>query len=75
MKTALISTVESRETGYRVAEVVAQGNEFEVNSALFWVECADDVVADEFWYDPSDELIKPFPIVVEDAPEAQIPNS
>jgi hypothetical protein len=68
MKIALISTVEPRETGYRVAEVVAQGNKFEVNSALFWVECADDVVADEFWYDPSDELIKPFPIVVEDAP-------
>jgi hypothetical protein len=69
MKIALISTIEPRETGYRVAEVVAQGNEFEVNSALFWVECGDDVVADEFWYDPSDSTIKPIPIPPEPIPE------
>ena len=68
MKEALISPTEPRESGYRVAEVLDQGQTFEVGSPLFWTPCADDVVADEFWYDPSDELIKPFPIEVEDAP-------
>jgi hypothetical protein len=66
-KQALISPNEPRETGYRVAQVVDEGQTFEVGG-LFWTPCADDVVADQFWYDPSDELIKPFPIVVEDAP-------
>ena len=60
MKQALISPIEPRETGYRVAEVSNQS--FEVASPLFWVECADDVKADQFWYDPSDDTIKPIPI-------------
>jgi len=68
MKEALISPSEPRESGYRVAEVVDEGQTFEVALPLFWTPCADNVVADQFWYDPSDELIKPFPIEVEDAP-------
>ena len=68
MKEALISPIEPRETGYRVAQVVEEGQTFEVTQPLFWTRCADDVVADQFWYDPTDELIKQFPIVVEDAP-------
>ena len=40
---ALISPMEPRETGYRVAEVCTQS--FEVAQPLFWVDCADDVVA------------------------------
>jgi hypothetical protein len=67
-KQALISPNESREFGYRVAQVVDEGQTFEVGG-LFWTQCANDVVADQFWYDPTDELIKPFPVVVEDAPE------
>lgn len=51
MKNALISPLEPRETGYRVAEVV--DTPFEVAPPLFWVECADDIVADVYWYDPS----------------------
>ena len=66
-KKALISPVEPRESGYRVAQIEADANIFEVGG-LFWTPCADDVVADQFWYDPSDELIKPFPVIVEDAP-------
>ena len=66
MKEALISPNEPRESGYRVAQVETQS--FEVGSPLFWTPCEDNVVADQFWYDPSDELIKPFPIEVEDAP-------
>ena len=62
-KKALISTVEPRESGFRVAQVEEAANIFEVGSNLIWVDCADDVVADKFWYDPSDELIKAIPVV------------
>jgi len=62
MKEALISTIEPRETGYRVAQVVPTGETFPVAPALFWTPCADDVVADQFWYDPSDQQIKPIPV-------------
>jgi hypothetical protein len=61
MKQALISPNEPRESGYRVAQVVLDGETFEVGSPLFWTPCADNVVADQFWYDPSDDTIKPFP--------------
>ena len=67
-KKALISTVEPRESGYRVAQVEDVANIFETSSDLFWVECADNVVADQFWYDTADGLIKANPIVVEEAP-------
>jgi hypothetical protein len=53
---ALISPTEPRETGYRVAQVEQQ--EFEIAPPLFWVACADYVVADQYWYDPSEEQIK-----------------
>lgn len=56
---ALISPLEPREAGYRVAEVHPTG--FEVAQPLFWVDCADTVVADQFWYDPSDEQFKSVP--------------
>jgi hypothetical protein len=67
-KQALISPNEPRESGYRVAQVEPDGQTFEVGAPLFWTPCADDVVADQFWYDPSDQLIKAFPVVVQDAP-------
>ena len=65
-KKALISTVEPRESGYRVAQVEDAANTFEVADSLFWVDCADNVVADQFWYDPQDKLIKANPIVVQE---------
>ena len=58
---ALISPNEPRETGYRVAQVVDDNLQFDVADPLFWVSCNDEVMADQFWYDPSDETIKPFP--------------
>ena len=58
---ALISTIEPRETGFRVAQVEPDENTFPVADGLFWVDCADDVVADQFWYDPNDQEVKPFP--------------
>lgn len=69
-KKALISTVEPRESGYRVAQVEDAANTFEVGAGLMWVDCADNVVADQFWYDPSDQLIKANPVVVVEAPAA-----
>jgi hypothetical protein len=56
---ALISPNEIREIGYRVAEVSAV--EFNVSQPLFWVDCAEDIMADQFWYDPVDKIIKPIP--------------
>jgi hypothetical protein len=62
MKEALISTIEPRETGYRVAQVVPTGETFPVAEAFFWTPCADDVVADQFWYDPETKTIKSNPV-------------
>jgi hypothetical protein len=57
---ALISPEEQVNTGYRVAQV--EENEFEVAPPLFWVDCSNEVIQDQFWYDPTDEQIKPNPI-------------
>ena len=59
MKNALISPNEPRETGYRVAEV--SDTTFEIASPLFWVECSDDVIADKFWYDPTNQSFEVLP--------------
>jgi hypothetical protein len=48
----------------RVAEVEDQT--FEVALPLFWTECADDVVADQWYYNTGDNEIYPVP---EPAPE------
>jgi hypothetical protein len=56
---ALISIGEKRQTGYRVAQVEEQ--EFIVSSNFFWVDCDTNVKADQFWYDPTDQSIKPIP--------------
>jgi hypothetical protein len=58
---ALISTIEPRQTGYRVAHVVDDGMIYPVINELFWVDCSNDVVADQFWYDPADQTIKSIP--------------
>ena len=58
---ALISTIEPRETGYRVAQVVEDDATFQVADWLFWTPCPDGTVADQVWYDPTDQSFKPFP--------------
>ena len=60
-KKALISPNEPRESGYRVAQVEPDGQTFEVGAPLFWTPCADDVVSDQFWYNPDNQLIEPNP--------------
>jgi hypothetical protein len=62
-KKALISTIEPRYTGYRVAQVVdSKADTFEVANTLFWADCAENVVADQFWYNPDNQQIEPNPI-------------
>ena len=43
----------------RIAEVAE--STFEIAPPLFWVECADDVIADQFYYDSATSLIQKIP--------------
>ena len=56
---ALISSIEPREQGYRVAEIHETG--FPVAEPLFWIDCPDDLIADSKWFDPLDNTFKDFP--------------
>lgn len=69
---ALICPNEPVETGYRVAQVEPDDQIFPVADPLFWAPCADDVVADQFWYDPTDDQIKPIPKPVPPQDQAQV---
>lgn len=62
MKKALISTNESVLSGFRIAQVEDESDIFEVHESLFWVDCADDVTADSFYYDPATLDILPIPV-------------
>lgn len=44
------------ENAQRVAQV--EDTDFDVASPFFWVDCADNVVADQWYYDTSDSTIK-----------------
>lgn len=55
--------------GNRVAWVCTE--EYPSAPPLFWMDCADNVVADRWYYDPADQTIKPVPqpeTVIEQAP-------
>ena len=69
---ALISTDEPRMTGYRVAQVSPDDQIFPVAPQLYWVTCPDDLLADQKWYDPSDNQFKDFP---EPQPAADQPTT
>ena len=60
---ALISQIEPRETGYRVAQVVNDNETFGVAEGLEWVTCDNTVVADQVWFDPQTETFKQFPAI------------
>lgn len=62
MKKALISPNESKLTGYRVAQVEEVENIFPVADPLYWTDCDDQVVADQYWFDPSDSTLKEVPV-------------
>jgi hypothetical protein len=62
MKKALIAPNEPAQTGYRVAQVEPAENIFGVADPLYWLDCNDDVIADQFWFDPTDNTIKAVPV-------------
>jgi hypothetical protein len=64
MKKALISPNEPIQNGYRIAQVELPENIFGVADPLYWADCADEVVADQWYYDPVDQTIKEVPIPV-----------
>lgn len=64
MKKALIDPLAPVLTGYRVAQVEPTDQIFPVGDPYFWFDCADDVVQDEFWYDPKDQSIKIKPEII-----------
>jgi hypothetical protein len=59
---ALISSVEPVESGYRVAQVATDDMTFVVADGLFWVDCADNIVADKFYFDPVIQQITLVPV-------------
>lgn len=64
MKNALVSPNEPVQnwdgtSGYRVAEVATQT--FEVASPLFWTDCPDDCVADQWYYSLATDNCEPKP--------------
>ena len=70
MKKALISpnelvTAPDGTVGKRVAQVEPIGGDFPIAQPLFWTDCPDDCVADEWYYvDSQCEVIPPAPVPV-----------
>jgi hypothetical protein len=58
MKKALICPNEPAQSGYRVAQVELEENIFAVADPLYWMDCADEVVANYWYFDPVDSTIK-----------------
>jgi len=67
---ALISTIESRESGFRVADIHQTG--FETTSDFYWVDCPDDMKPDAKWYDPQTQTFNSFPV---QEPVAPLPST
>lgn len=61
---ALISSIEPRETGYRVAQIEQDTNVFAVAEGLFWIDCEENLDINNTWYDPVDQQIKQIPIPI-----------
>jgi hypothetical protein len=79
MKKALIAPNEiihlpNGKTAWRVAQVEPADKIFGVADPLFWTDCADDVVADQFIYDAFTETITAIPVPTPPAPVGGSPN-
>lgn len=65
MKYAYISTQEPFSLGVRIVQVNASKDGLlDVDNLLFWVQCADSVTAEDYYYDVTSNEIKPVPVVV-----------
>jgi len=71
MKHALISPNEPRYTGVRIAEV--SSSTFQVAAPLFWVDVADEVTAEKYFYDMQTHqpVHNPEPPLPEDQPTGE----
>jgi hypothetical protein len=58
---ALICPNEPVPNGYRIAQVEPDDKIFGVAEPMYWMNCADEVVADFWYFDPSDRTIKEVP--------------
>ena len=55
---ALISPNEKRDNGYRVAQVAEDDQTFDVAPPMFWMDCAFNVLADQWYFDTTERKIK-----------------
>ena len=60
--TYIPETTSTIEDIMRVAEVVNEGETFEVYKSLIWVDCSDDCVADLWYYKDGVCYIKPIDV-------------
>ena len=60
---ALVSKIEPREGGFRVAQVVADDATFNVTDDFIWVACDDSIIADKFWYDITNDTFNLIPVI------------
>lgn len=45
-------------TGYAIGDVKIKEETYPVDYPEFWIACADDVIPNLYWFDPSDRTIK-----------------
>jgi hypothetical protein len=61
--------------GWRVAQVEPDDKIFPVADTMFWVTCADNVVADQFYYDNVNKTIDAIPVKpVQPQPTTSLPT-
>jgi hypothetical protein len=60
--TEIIHKYDGTLLGHRVAQVEPDESIFGVADSLMWVDCAEDVVADRWYFDPNDSQIKEVPL-------------
>jgi hypothetical protein len=63
-KKLLIASPERKHSGYRIADIVDEENQFGVADAYFWINCPENINStnyDKFYYDPSDSTCKLIP--------------
>jgi hypothetical protein len=80
MKKALISPNEvvtnfDGSTGQRVAQVEDDANTFAVAEPLYWIDCADDVAADQFYFDTTANAILEKPVPPAPEPKSNTTNT
>lgn len=59
MKYALVNPQMPYETGFIISCV--NPDSFEVCQPFYWIECTDNVMAYQYWYDPVTEIISEIP--------------